>query len=92
MSAAPFTFDKDPLSAMEAITAAQRLAFAPLAFHATGALRDRGVLAALSKAVPEGLRIEDVVTTTGLSTYAARVLLEAGLGLHIVWRDRKSVV
>jgi SAM-dependent methyltransferase len=28
-----------------------------------------------------------VVQTTGLPLYAARVLLEAGLGLHIVWRD-----
>jgi SAM-dependent methyltransferase len=79
-------FDKDPLTALEAITAAQSLAFAPLAFHATLVMRDRGVLAALAEAVPTGLSIEDAAIATGLSTYAARVLLEAGLGLHIVWR------
>ena len=79
-------FDKDPLSALEAITAAQHLAFAPLAFQATAALRDRGVLAALAEAVPGGLDIDEVTAATGLSTYAARVLLEAGLGLHILWR------
>jgi SAM-dependent methyltransferase len=79
-------FDKDPLTALEAITAAQQLAFAPLAFQATSVMRDRGVLAALAKAIPHGLPIDDVATTTGLSTYATRVLLEAGLGLHIVWR------
>jgi hypothetical protein len=79
-------FDKDPLTALEAITAAQQLAFAPLAFQATSVLRDRGVLAALAEAVPRGLHIDEVAATTGLSTYAARVLLEAGLGLHIVWR------
>jgi hypothetical protein len=79
-------FDKDPLSALEAITAAQRLAFAPLAFQATSVLRDRGVLSALAKAVPDGLDIDAVATATRLSTYATRVLLEAGLGLHIVWR------
>ena len=79
-------FDKDPLTALEAITAAQQLAFAPLAFQATSALRDRGVLTALAEAVPAGLHIDDVARTTGLSIYAARVLLEAGLGLHIVWR------
>jgi hypothetical protein len=79
-------FDKDPLSALEAITAAQQLAFAPLAFHATGALRDRGVLAALAKALPDGLNVEEVAAATDLSPYAARVLLEAGLGLRIVWR------
>jgi hypothetical protein len=79
-------FDKDPLTAFEAITAAQHLAFAPLAFQATSVLRDRGVLAALAEAVPDGLGIADVAATTGLSVYASRVLLEAGLGLHIVWR------
>jgi len=79
-------FDKDPLTALQAVTAAQQLAFAPLAFQATSVMRDRGVLAALADAVPDGLPIAAVVEKTGLSTYAVRVLLEAGLGLHIVWR------
>jgi SAM-dependent methyltransferase len=80
-------FDKDPLSALEAISAAQWLAFAPLAFQATAVMRDRGVLTALAKATPStGASVEEVAATTGLSTYAARVLLEAGLGLRIVWR------
>ena len=79
-------FDRDPLSAIEAVTAAQQLAFAPLAFQAVAVMRDRGVLAALSKAAPVGLTLGDVATATGLSLYAARVLLEAGLGLHVVWR------
>ena len=79
-------FDDDPLSALEAITAAQHLAFAPLAFQAASIMRDRGVLAALAKAAPDGLRIADVALQTGLSSFAVRVLLEAGLGLHIVWR------
>ena len=34
----------------------------------------------------QGCSIDDVAQSTGLSLYAARVLLEAGLGLHIVWR------
>src|SRR5688572_4178121 len=81
-------FDKDPLSALEALTAAQRLAFAPLAFQATAALRDRGVLAALAAAAPgQGRSIDEVVASTGLTPYAARVLLEAALGLQIAWRD-----
>lgn len=80
-------YDKDPLTALEAITAAQWLAFAPLAFQATAAMRDRGVLAALAQAdVAQGLSCAEVAAATGLPGYAARVLLEAGLGLHIVWR------
>ncbi len=81
-------YDKDPLSAMEAVSAAQWLAFAPIAFQATAAMRDRGVLAALAKApAREGCSIEEVVAATGLTHYAVRVLLEAGLGLHICWRS-----
>lgn len=81
-------YDKDTLSAIEALSAAQWLAFAPLAFQATAAMRDRGVLAALGAAKPtQGCTLEEVVTATKLSTYAVRVLLEAGLGLHIVWRN-----
>jgi len=79
-------FDKDPLSALEAITAAQRLAFAPLAFQAASALRNRGVLAALTEAEPDGLTIDEAAAATGLTIYGVRVLLEAGLGLYVVWR------
>jgi hypothetical protein len=80
-------FDKDPLSALEAISAAQRLAFAPLAFHAALVMRDRGVLAALAKATPGGLCMTDIAQQTALPPYALRVLLEAALGMHLVWRD-----
>ncbi|MBT9488866.1 MAG: methyltransferase [Rubrivivax sp.] len=81
-------FDKDPLTALEAVSAAQWLAFAPLAFQATAVMRDSGVLAALNAPQTDGgASIEDVAAATGLSIYAVRVLLEAGLGLHIVWRS-----
>lgn len=80
-------FDKDPLTALEAFGAAQWLAFAPLAFQATLAMRKQGVLAALAGAdQSSGLSTEEVAQTTGLSVYATRVLLEAGLGLRIIWR------
>jgi len=80
-------FENDPLSALEAVSAAQWLAFAPLAFQATAAMRECGVLAALDATTPsKGKSIDEVAAATGLSVYATRVLLEAGLGLHIVWR------
>lgn len=79
-------YDKDPLTALEAIGAAQWLAFAPLAFQATAAMRDRGVLAALAKAGADGATLEEVTDACRLTPYAVRVLLEASLGLHIVWR------
>lgn len=81
-------FDKDPLTALEAISAAQALAFGPLAFQATIVMRDRGVLSALAEVGPRlGCSISEIANTTGLSVYAVRVLLEAGLGQKIVWRN-----
>lgn len=81
-------FDRDPLSAIEAVNTAQWLAFAPLAFQAAAILRDRGLLDVLAKASPgAGCSIDDVMMATGMSRYAVRVLLEAGLGLRIVWRQ-----
>src|SRR6478609_1520922 len=80
-------YDKDPLTAMEAVTAAQWLAFAPIAFQATAVMRDRGVLASLAKGGPvQGRSIEEVAAEVGMSVYAVRVLLEAALGLHIAFR------
>jgi O-methyltransferase/methyltransferase family protein len=83
-------FDRDSLTALEALTAAQWLAFAPLAFQATVIMRDRGILAELAGAGPAGRTIEQVAVITGMSHYAARVILEAALGLHIVWRRDQS--
>jgi len=80
-------FERDPLTALEAITAAQHLAFAPLAFQAASVMRDRGVLAALAKAAPRGLGIAEVMEQTSLPRYAVRTLLEAGLGMRVVWRS-----
>lgn len=81
-------YDKDPLTALEAISAAQWLAFAPLAFQATAVMRDRGILAALAgqEARADGKSIDEVAQASRSSVYAVRVLLEAALGLHIVWR------
>jgi hypothetical protein len=80
-------FENDSLSALEAVSAAQWLAFAPLAFQATVVMRDRGVLEALAgTTAAQGRSVDEVAAATGLSVYATRVLLEAGLGLHIVWR------
>lgn len=80
-------FDEDGFSALEALEAAQSLAFAPLAFQATAVMLDKGVLAAIDKeASSNGLSLSEIAQETGLSIYATRVLLEAGLGLRIVWR------
>ncbi|MEZ2742250.1 class I SAM-dependent methyltransferase [Paenalcaligenes hominis] len=80
-------FNKDPFSAFEALEAAQWLAFAPLAFQATAVMLDKGLLSALEQVGEKGASLEELVERTGLSSYAVRVLMEAALGLRIIWRS-----
>ena len=76
------------ISAFEAIERAQWIAFAPFVFQAACVLRDRGVLAAI-EASPSGLTLGEIAESTSLSRYAARVLLEAGLGIGLVREDEQ---
>lgn len=63
---------------------AQVLAFAPLLFQAARLLRDRGVLDELIRRGGAGATVLRVAEVTGLSKYAATVLLEAGLAARLV--------
>lgn len=60
--------------------AAQRLAFAPLMFQACRALRDVGLLEQAAARRDRGLTATEGVEKTGVSRYAAELLLEAGMG------------
>ncbi|MFC4314091.1 methyltransferase [Steroidobacter flavus] len=74
--------DDKPL--YEALIDAQKLAFAPLSFHATLALRDLGVLAALAESRAEGLTAERIAEVTRLPLYGVKVLLEAGVVADLI--------
>lgn len=73
----------DP-DAVEARSAAQRIAFGPMLFQAVRVARDRGLLTALEQAGETGQDLGQAVSTTGLSRYAVGVLLEAALALGVV--------
>lgn len=80
-------FTKDTKTAFEAISAAQFIAFAPILFQASKALRDFGILELVSKSGDEGLSLEEVHAGVKLSEYGTRVLLEAGLGIGLLLRN-----
>ncbi|WP_233522418.1 methyltransferase [Chitinophaga silvatica] len=82
-------FNKETKTALEAQEAALRLAFAPVAFQATRALRDMGILTAISNSRSAGTTIEDIMEKTNLNRYAVRVLLEAGLGMELIIVNNK---
>lgn len=72
------------MTALEAKSRAQTLAFAPFAFQATVALRDLGILAAVGRAGPDGLDRSEIAAETGVSEYGVSVLLDFGVDLGLV--------
>ena len=68
----------------ESIIDAQKLAFAPLSFHAALALRDLGILQTLADCRPEGLTAERIAELTRLPLYGVKVLLESGVVCDLV--------
>jgi ubiquinone/menaquinone biosynthesis C-methylase UbiE len=68
------------IHALEAIERAQWIAMAPFVFQAACALRDRGILRACEAG--EGLTLDELAESVGLSVYGTRVLVEAGLGMN----------
>src|SRR5690606_13229457 len=77
-------FAEDTLNAFESALLAQWIAFAPVVFQATKALRDMGILAAIAATREKGMTTREVVEATGHSEYAVRVLVEAALGMRLV--------
>ena len=71
-------------SGLETRFDAQRIAFAPIVFQATRLLRSTGLLEAVEERGAEGMTAEEAATKTGLSSYAATVLLECGLSADLV--------
>ncbi|CPR15444.1 SAM-dependent methyltransferase [Brenneria goodwinii] len=82
-----YGYDKDNVSALDAITEAQRIAFAPMLFQAAINLRNHGILAFLDKCGNKGANLDDIVNITSLSPYAVELLLDVGLSGRIVIRQ-----
>jgi hypothetical protein len=77
-------YSKDKIKAVDAKFEAQKIAFAPLVFQAVRALLELGILQAVSDSSENGLTIDEIIKKTGVSKYAANVLLEIALGMNLV--------
>jgi ubiquinone/menaquinone biosynthesis C-methylase UbiE len=76
-------FRTDPRTAYEALSEAQRIAFAPIAFQACRVMRNSGLLQCVERAGAAGMSFAEVAPAVELPPYAVRVLLEAGLGIGV---------
>ncbi|WP_127960186.1 class I SAM-dependent methyltransferase [Serratia microhaemolytica] len=82
-------YQQDSLSALEAITQAQRIAFAPMLFQTALCLRNNGVLAYLDSCGTAGATLPSITENSALDEYAVSVLLDMGLsGGIVVYRDQ----
>jgi len=77
-------FEKDTKTAMEAIDLAQWIAFAPVVFQASIALRDLGILEVVEQSKTKGIAFDEILNATKLPNYGTRVLLEAALGIGLL--------
>lgn len=78
------SYATDQYSAIDAKFEAQKIAFGPTAFQAAKALRDLNILDIIQNAGTTGISQEEIVQKTKLTNYGVRVLLEAGLGMHLL--------
>ncbi len=74
---------KKPLTAVQAQRLAQEIAFGPVVFQVSRLMLKFGIFRLLSDH-REGLTLEQIYTATGLSKYAAQVLLESSLTIGTV--------
>ena len=79
-------FEDDKKHAAQAIRDAQFIAFAPYVFQASVILRDRGILEYVEDAHAEGRTIQQVADHALIPYYGIRVLMEAGLGIGLLYR------
>ncbi|WP_426415344.1 methyltransferase [Aestuariirhabdus sp. LZHN29] len=86
------SYTSDDKSALQAISDAQRIAFAPIIFQATVALRELGVLACLDSKRRSGATADEVAEECAISLYGAKVLLDASLSIGLVWQREAHYV
>ncbi|HSZ25671.1 MAG TPA: hypothetical protein VK766_08145, partial [Cytophagaceae bacterium] len=83
-------FRKDGKRAIDAKNDAQKIAWGPFVFQSAKALRDLGILELIEKQGDEGMCQEEIASKLQLSLYGTRVLLEAGLGVGVVYQNTKD--
>jgi len=83
------SFFKDKEShAFTALEKAHFIAFAPYAFQASVLLRDYGMLRQLQEN-DKGVSFDDILKHASISKYGTRILLEAGIGIGLLYEEDK---
>jgi ubiquinone/menaquinone biosynthesis C-methylase UbiE len=78
-------YGNDKKSAVQAKFDAQKIAFGPIMFQAARCLRSLGILKTLHENRKEGLNTNEVAEKCNISRYGAKVLIEAGISMEMVY-------
>lgn len=78
-------FESDDISAFDAISEAQRIAFAPMLFQASMCLRDFGILACLDEKNAQGASFNEICESVELSEYGISLLLDMGITSQLIY-------
>ncbi len=84
-------YNSDKLNALEAKEQAQRLACAPIAFHAAKSLRDLGILNTLLNS-SDGATVDELANAIDISPYGIKVLLDMGLSAGLVYCHKSKYI
>ena len=85
-------FRNDPKTAYQALSEAQRIAFAPIVFQASRVLRDSGILERIERAGSSGMTLSETAAAIRLPRYGIKLLLEAGLGIGLFYLSENRYV
>lgn len=82
------------MSAYDAISEAQKIAYAPLVFQAVRTMRDLGILQQLQDAKDKGITADKIAKNLDLNLYGVETLLESGLssGVVLLNNDEKFIL
>lgn len=80
------------LSAYQAISEAQKIAFSAMSFQAVVCLLRLGILQRVADAGKDGANSRELSEALGISEYGLKVLLDMGLTMSVVWMNEDRYV
>ncbi len=80
------------LTAFQAISEAQKIAFSAVGFQAIVCLLRLGILKGVSEAGKDGASSHDLAEALDISEYGVKVLLDMGLTMSLVWMNNDRYV
>ncbi len=87
-----YGFNKEIYTALEAITEAQKIAFAPILFQAIMCMKNKGILSSIDQFGKIGINLEDLTKKVSLSPYALELLLDVALSMRVIYQQDSNYI